>query len=99
MAEKGSVLRGIGTAWCTAVFVIVMLGFISLGEEIERTVSQQAAQLGMTIIFANNIFPPAGEERSNLQISPFDRHPNAAGHELIAEFVGEALTRRDILPD
>jgi len=30
MAAKGQMLRGIGTAWCTAVFVIVMLGFIGI---------------------------------------------------------------------
>ena len=79
--------------------VVLMLGFVSLGDEIESAIREQAAQLGMTIIFANKIFPQPGEGRSKLQISAFDRHPNAAGHKLIADYVGEALMREKLVPD
>jgi hypothetical protein len=77
--------------------VIVMLGFVPLSAEIERAITAQAEQLGMTVIFANRIFPFAEKERSKLQLNSFDRHPNEAGHELIAGFVGAALQQEKFL--
>jgi len=77
----------------------VFLGYVPLGGVIEAAIMQQAAQSGITVVFANRIFPPAGKGRLKLQISPFDRHPNESGHELIAGYIGEGLAAERLLPD
>lgn len=78
---------------------VVLLGYVSFGPKAEAAIMQQAAQSGVTVVFANSIFPPAGKARLKLQISPFDRHPNESGHELIAGYIGEALAAERLLPN
>jgi hypothetical protein len=79
--------------------VIMFFGYVPLGPEIEHVIRQQASKLGITIIIANEIFPASQKERRKLQISYYDRHPNRAGHELIADFLGEALAQEGLLPE
>ena len=79
--------------------VIIFLGYVSIGSKNEDELSHQAAQLGLPVIFANQIFPAERKQRNKLQISLYDRHPNAAGHELIADFFAEELARRRLLPE
>jgi hypothetical protein len=79
--------------------VILFLGYVPLGSEFEMAVVDQASQFGMPVVFGNRIFPDAGKQLRSFQISAFDRHPNAAGHQLIADFFGEALERESLLPE
>lgn len=78
--------------------VVVFLGYVPLGDDIESAVSSHAEEAGVKIIFANRIFPDDSEQRAQLQISRYDRHPNEAGHRVIAEFVGQNLRDAGYLP-
>ena len=78
--------------------VVIYLGYFPLTPEIEQAQLQQASQLGIKVIYANQIFPIESKERHKLQISRYDRHPNGSGHELIASSIGEGLMLQGLLP-
>lgn len=77
--------------------VAVLLGFYTFGDRLEASLREFAERYGVRIVFANRIFG-AVEQRLQYQINVFDRHPNAAGHELIADYVGNALQDQQLLP-
>jgi hypothetical protein len=78
--------------------IVIYLGYFPLAPEIEQAQLQQASQLGIKVIWANQIFPTEWRERGKLNISRYDRHPNGSGHELIASFIAEGLMRQRLLP-
>jgi len=78
--------------------VVIFLGYFSQGPKMEQAQLQQASQLGIKVMFANQIFPTESKERRKLQISRYDRHPNGSGHELIASSIAEGLMRQGLLP-
>jgi len=71
--------------------VLVFLGYVPLGDDVEAPLLERASEYGIKLIIANQIFPDDPRERLELQISYYDRHPNAAGHRVISEFVGQGL--------
>jgi len=77
--------------------VAVFLGFYTLGDRLEALVREFAERFGVHVVFANRIFD-AAEQSLQYQINVFDRHPNAAAHELIADYVGTALQEQNFLP-
>jgi hypothetical protein len=79
--------------------VILFLGYVPLATEVEDAVRQRADEVGITLVFANRIFPSDPQERPAFQISRYDRHPNAAGHRIISDFVAKSLREAGYLPD
>jgi len=79
--------------------VVIFLGYVPLKKQIESSVSELADSLGIELVFANRLFTDLGLTKSRYQISKFDRHPNAAGHYLIAEGLATELAARGLLPE
>jgi hypothetical protein len=77
--------------------VAVFLGFYALSDDVEALLQEFGERFGVRVIFANRIFG-AEEDALQYQVSIFDYHPNNAGHELIAYYVGKALHNQQLLP-
>ena len=77
--------------------VAVFLGFYTLGDQLEASLREFAKRSDVHIVFANRIFDTT-EQSLRYQINVFDRHPNVAAHELIADYVGNALRDQQLLP-
>ena len=83
----------------SAPVVIMFLGYVPLADSIEQSLRDEAERLGITAIFGGDLFPESPEKRRQFQISSYDRHPNAAGHRLIADFLVDELQTRELLPN
>jgi hypothetical protein len=70
---------------------IVVLGLDAVVENAPREVPNQGAIQTQQLPFLNlfDVFPP--ERRVELRVTPWDDHPNAEGHRLIAERLFEEL--------
>jgi hypothetical protein len=90
LTELGQISRESGVP-----VAVVFLGFVSMGDDYERPMDEQVRASGLTAIYANHLFFPDIER---YQISRFDRHPNAAGHQLIADFLAAELVDVGVLP-
>jgi hypothetical protein len=77
---------------------VVFLGFYPFDDYARADIQQQIQEAGISTVFANGIFPQDNEEMAAYQVSLFDRHPNKAGHELIAAYVSDALRAQQLLP-
>jgi hypothetical protein len=76
---------------------VVFLGFSPMGSAYEEPIDAQVADTDLSLIYANRLFMDMSD-RTSYQVSRFDRHPNEAGHRLIAEFLADELTRKKLLP-
>lgn len=77
--------------------VVVLLPSSPMGKEVHETaiIKEAAAQAGLpTLIDLMDVY--ANHDPATLVVEPWDYHPNATGHRLIAERLYEALT---ILPE
>jgi hypothetical protein len=92
LAELGHISQESGVP-----IAVVFLGFSPLRDNLEIPVSDQASGSGLTVIYANRLFTDIPNRRS-YQISAFDRHPNAAGHQLIADFLAVEMVDVGVLP-
>jgi hypothetical protein len=92
LAELGHISQESGVP-----IAVVFLGYFPLGDRIENTVIEQADNIGLTVIYANRLFMDIPNLRP-YQISNFDRHPNAAGHQLIADFLAVEMVDVGVLP-
>lgn len=55
-----------------------------------------AREAGLTVVDLKGVYGPP-QERNNLKLAPWDWHPNAKGHELLARRIFEDLTELDIV--
>jgi len=77
--------------------VIVFLGFYPLPDSFRADISKHVQQAGVSAIFADGIFPQDFRAMERYQVSLFDRHPNEAGHALIAEYLRNELLKRELV--
>jgi hypothetical protein len=77
--------------------VIVFLGYWALGSDYEEPIDSQVVGSNVSVIYANRLFMDM-PSRISYQVSQFDRHPNEAGHRLIAEFLAAEFRRRKLIP-
>jgi hypothetical protein len=100
MAQLARAIKELGTisAGINVPVAVVFLGFYPFDDAVKADIQSWAQQSGVAIIFANGIFPMDFEQMAQYQVSSFDRHPNQAGHALIADFVANALRAQNLLP-
>jgi len=92
LAELGHISQESGVP-----IAVVFLGFSPLSDYLEVPVIEQADGVGLTVIYANRLFMDI-PNRMSYQVSQFDRHPNAAGHQLIADFLAAEMVDVGVLP-
>ena len=76
---------------------VVFLGYSPMGTNYILPIEEQVRETDLTIVYANRLFMDM-PSRQPYQVSRFDRHPNAAGHQLIADFLATELVGIGVLP-
>jgi hypothetical protein len=59
--------------------------------EVVEAVQRELARQGIAVSAVSTILPNFPTYRAHYEISPYDRHPNAMAHEMIADFVAQSL--------
>ena len=59
--------------------------------EVVEAVQRELARQGVAVSAVSTILPNFPTDRARYEISPYDRHPNAMAHEMIADFVAQSL--------
>lgn len=62
-------------------------------QQVVEQVQQELAHRGLEISAISGILPNFPAARARYEISPYDRHPNAMAHDLIADFVAHRLVQ------
>lgn len=61
--------------------------------EVVKQIQQALAHQAVQVSIVSTILPDFPANRAQYEISPYDRHPNALAHAIIAKFVAHALVR------
>jgi hypothetical protein len=78
------------------VWVFIPALDISPSEEALNTLRTQAEQAGFLIVDLSDVY--SGHDKETLIVAEWDRHPNAKGHQLIADQLYQVLLGKGILP-
>ena len=62
--------------------------------EVVEAVQRELARQGVAVSAVSAILPNIPTYRARYEISPYDRHPNAMAHEMIADFVAQSLLQK-----
>jgi hypothetical protein len=62
--------------------------------EVVEAVQRELARQGVAVSAVSTILPNFPTYRARYEISPYDRHPNAMAHEMIADFVAQNLLQQ-----
>jgi len=76
--------------------VLVMLRLPTVSGARQTLMRRAATAAGMPVIDLTRVYPPALEE--SLRLAPWDNHPNAEAHRLLAEALRDELVRLGLVP-
>ena len=62
--------------------------------EVVEMVQRELARQGVAVSAVSTILPNFPTYRAHYEISPYDRHPNAIAHEVIADFIAQSLRQQ-----
>lgn len=85
--------QSIDTAFPGARFHVILWDYDDDAEVAEQ-IQSRLRQLGVAVHPVSTILPNFPALRASYEISPYDRHPNAMAHEMIADFVAESLLQK-----
>ena len=88
--------ESIATAFPDAKFHVIIWDFDN-DAELVKQVQAELRQLGVAIYPISTILPNFPATRARYEISPYDLHPNAHAHAIIADFVAQRLV--NLSPD
>jgi len=89
-AIVGAAKKSLATAFPGAEFHVIFWDYDDdavVGEQIQT----QLRGLGVAVHAVSSILPNFPAARAEYEISPYDRHPNAQAHAVIADFVAQRL--------
>ena len=75
---------------------VLLMGYYSNGDKFDGRIRRVAESKTLTAIFVNRVFSTVSR-REDYQIGRFDRHPNAQGHRLIADYLQDALVDEGLI--
>jgi hypothetical protein len=67
-----------------------------ISEEIAHHLTGLATEAGFSVVNLTNAY--ANHDLETLIVAPWDRHPNAKGHQLIADHLYEAIQTKALIP-
>ena len=86
----GEAKQLIETAYPQAKFHVIFWDYDD-DREVVEAVQRELARQGIAVSAVSSILPNFPTYRARYEISPYDRHPNAMAHEMIADFVAQSL--------